>query len=356
MANVEQPGRYEVYRAELGSGKLERLTTIGARPDHLRADTDRSGPFVLALDESRLLFRHDDATTPPDLFVQDTKPGAEAKRLTDTVSAEYKAFAWAAPEIVAVPSSNHQPPIYARVYAPAAAEGAATAKRPAVMFVHGAGYLQNAHQHFSAYFREYMFHQLLVRHGYVVIDMDYRASQGYGRDWRTAIYRQMGTPELEDMRDGVEWLVANRGVDASRVGVYGGSYGGFMTFMALFKDPDLFAAGAALRPVTDWAHYNHEYTSNILNTPEIDPIAYEISSPIEHAAGLKRPLLICHGLQDDNVFAQDSIRLTQRLLELHKEDWQLTLYPLDPHGFVNPDSWLDEYRRIFALFERTLQP
>ncbi len=358
MANIEQAGRYEVYRAELASGRLERLTTIGARPDHLRADSDRSGPFVLSPDESRLLFRHDDPTTPPDLFVQDAKPGAEAKRLTDTVSAQYQALSWQTPEIVAIPSSNRQPPIYARVYTPPAAEGEAqaTGKRPAVMFVHGAGYLQNAHSHFSNYYREYMFHNLLVRHGYVVIDMDYRASQGYGRDWRTAIYRQMGTPELEDMRDGVEWLVANRGVDAARVGVYGGSYGGFMTFMALFKDPELFAAGAALRPVTDWAHYNHEYTSNILNTPEIDPIAYEISSPIEHAAGLKRPLLICHGMQDDNVFAQDSIRLTQRLLELKKEDWELALYPLDPHGFVNPDSWLDEYRRIYALFERTLKP
>ena len=223
------------------------------------------------------------------------------------------------------------------------------------MFVHGAGYLQNAHQHFSNYFREYMFHNLLVRHGFVVIDMDYRASQGYGRDWRTAIYRQMGTPELEDFRDGVDWLVANRSVDPARIGVYGGSYGGFMTFMALFKEPDLFAAGAALRPVTDWAHYNHEYTSNILNTPEIDPIAYEISSPIEHAEGLKKPLLICHGMQDDNVFVQDSIRLSQRLIELHKEDWELALYPLDPHGFVHPDSWLDEYRRVFKLFETHLK-
>ena len=115
------------------------------------------------------------------------------------------------------------------------------------------------------------------------------------------------------------------------------------------------APGAALRPVSDWAHYNHEYTSNILNTPEIDPIAYEISSPIEHAVGLKKPLLICHGMQDDNVFAKDTIRLSLRLLELHKEDWEVALYPLDPHGFVQPDSWLDEYRRVFKLFDETLR-
>lgn len=357
MANVDHPGRYEVFRVALEGGALEKLTTIGVRPDHLRANTDTTGPFVLSFDEKRILFRHDDPVTPPDLWLQDNAPGAEAKRLTDTVSAEYKAFAWRAPELVAIPSTNTKLPIHARVYLPAddAPRKGADGKRPAVMFVHGAGYLQNVHQHFSNYFREFMFHNILVRHGFVVIDMDYRASQGYGRDWRTAIYRQMGTPELEDFRDGVDWLVANRGVDPAKVGVYGGSYGGFMTFMALFKEPDLFAAGAALRPVTDWAHYNHEYTSNILNTPEIDPIAYEVSSPIEHAEGLKKPLLICHGLQDDNVFAKDTVRLSLRLLELKKEDWEIAYYPLDPHGFVQPESWLDEYRRVFKLFDEELE-
>jgi dipeptidyl aminopeptidase/acylaminoacyl peptidase len=231
----------------------------------------------------------------------------------------------------------------------------ATKKYPAVMFVHGAGYLQNVHQHWSSYFREYMFHNLLTQKGYVVIDMDFRASQGYGRDWRTAIYRQMGTPELEDFRDGVDWLVKNKAVDPARIGVYGGSYGGFMVFMSLFKDPDLFAAGAALRPVTDWAHYNHPYTSNILNTPELDPVAYEVSSPLEHAEGLKKPLLFAHGMQDDNVFYKDSVRLVQRLIELKKEDWELASYPLDPHGFLHAESWLDEYRRIYKLFETHLK-
>ena len=111
----------------------------------------------------------------------------------------------------------------------------------AVIFNHGAGYLQNSHMGWSGYFREYMFHNMLAQQGYVVLDMDYRASKGYGRDWRTAIYRQMGTPEIQDLRDGVNWLVANANVDRERIGTYGGSYGGFMTFMALFTAPDLFS-------------------------------------------------------------------------------------------------------------------
>jgi dipeptidyl aminopeptidase/acylaminoacyl peptidase len=143
--------------------------------------------------------------------------------------------------------------------------------------------------------------------------------------------------------------------DRDRVGIYGGSYGGFMTFMALFKRPGTFKAGAALRPVTDWSQYNHEYTSNILNTPELDPEAYNRSSPIEYAANLNKPLLICHGMVDDNVFSLDTVRLVQRLIELKKENFETALYPVEPHGFIQPTSWLDEYRRIFKLFETHLK-
>jgi len=138
------------------------------------------------------------------------------------------------------------------------------------------------------------------------------------------------------------------------VGIYGGSYGGFMTEMALLRAPGEFAAGAALRPPSDWVTYNAEYTSNILNDPQVDPIAYARSSPIEFADGLKDPLLICHGIIDNNVLFEDSARLYERLIELHKDDFTISPYPLDRHGFTNADSWLDEYKRIHRLFERTI--
>jgi dipeptidyl aminopeptidase/acylaminoacyl peptidase len=205
------------------------------------------------------------------------------------------------------------------------------------------------------YFREQMFHNLLVDKGYIVLDLDYRASKGYGRDWRNAIYRQMGHPELEDYVDGLNWLVANHQGDADNVGIYGGSYGGFMAFMALMREPEKFKAGAALRPVTDWTTYNHEYTANILNTPELDPEAYRKSSPIEYADKLKGHLLISHGMVDDNVFYQDSVRMAQRLIELKKDNWELASYPLERHAYVQPESWYDQYRRIYQLFERSLK-
>ncbi len=342
-ANKAHPGRHEVYRVHTGNGRDETLTELAGGSE-----------FVLSHDGRQLAILHSKMTQPTELFAQNAKPGSKPLQLTRTVNEEFAGIDWLEPEVIAVPSAhNAGQPVYARVYRDPSVTH--TEKRPAVMFVHGAGYLQNVHYGWSTYFREFMFHQMLARQGYVVIDMDYRASEGYGRDWRTAIYQRMGTPELEDYLDGVEWLVANANVDRERIGIYGGSYGGFMAFMALFKTPDVFAAGAALRPVTDWAHYNHGYTANILNTPDVDPQAYERSSPIEFAANLKKPLLICTGMLDDNVFFQDSVRLVQRLIELKNANFDLAVYPIEPHGFREPESWLDEYRRIYRLFEKELR-
>ncbi len=343
------PGRTEVYRVELASREIQQMTDLGGQ-----------NSYTLSPNAAQLLIQHSTTTVPPELFVQEVTPGGAPRQFTHTVSDEFRRYDWVEPQIVKVPSSYHDRSIYSRLYLPQTepigpADAQAGSGRPAVVFVHGAGYLQNSHFGWSGYFREFMFHTLLTQHGYVVLDMDYRASKGYGRDWRTAIYRQMGWPEVEDLEDGVDYLVSNHGVDRDRIGVYGGSYGGFLAFMSLFNKPDLFAAGAALRPVTDWAHYNHGYTSNILNTPELDPEAYQKSSPIEFAEGLTKPLLIATGMLDNNVFFQDSVRLVQKLIELGKEDWEIAIYPIEPHGFREPSSWLDEYRRIFKLFEREVR-
>ena len=187
------------------------------------------------------------------------------------------------------------------------------------------------------------------------MDIDYRGSAGYGRDWRTGIYRFMGGKDLTDQVDAAAFLSDSLGVDKKRIGIYGGSYGGFITLMAMFTKPGVFAAGAALRPVTDWANYNHGYTSNILNEPFTDSIAYRKSSPLYYADGLQGHLLICHGMLDVNVHYQDAVKLTQRLIELKKDNWELASYPMEDHGFVEPSSWTDEYKRIFKLFEAVLK-
>lgn len=341
LSNRSHPTEYDLYRIDLQGGALQRLTR------HRGIES-----YAVLPGHSQVLVRYSEPYLPAQAALVSLDDGSLGA-LTDTRSERFRAIEWQAPQIVGVPSSHGAGTVWSKFY-PAQGAPPGPDGHPAVLFVHGAGYLQNVHLRYPQYFREQMFHNLLTARGYHVLDMDFRASRGYGRDWRTAIYRQMGTPELEDLIDGVHWLVEEHGADPARIGLYGGSYGGFMTFMAMFNAPAVFTAGAALRPVTDWMHYNHRYTSNILNTPEVDPEAYLRASPIEFAEGLQGALLITHGMLDDNVFYQDVVRLAQRLIDLEKTDWELASYPLERHAFARPSSWLDQYRRILALFERTI--
>lgn len=332
------PGERHFYRMPVMGGKMEKITSLTG-----------NNAAVLSPDESKIAVIYSYSNTPEELYVQEAKSGANPQKLTSGQSEEFKAYAWRDPQLIRFPAADGAQ-VPARLYTPDPTKK----NGAAVIFVHGAGYLQNVHKWWSSYFREYMFHNLLTDLGYTVLDIDYRASAGYGRDWRTGIYRHMGGKDLSDQVDGVKYLIAEQGIDPTRVGIYGGSYGGFITLMALFNHPDVFKSGAALRSVTDWAHYNHGYTANILNTPEEDPIAYRRSSPIYFAEGLKGNLLIAHGMLDVNVHFQDVVRLAQRLIELKKDNWEMAVYPVEDHGFIEPSSWADEYKRILKLFNSTL--
>ncbi len=344
LANKEAPYAYDVYRVPVKGGALQQVTHYQGV-----ACAECSGLFQLSPDGSKLAVLHSAPYLPPQLAVVNAD-GSDAHELTDTRTPEYKSFSatWVQPEFVKVPSSHGHFGIWAKYYQPADYD--TSHPHPAVLFVHGAGYLQDVTRGWSYYFREQMFNNLLLQEGYVVLDMGYRASAGYGRAWREAIYRHMGHPELQDLLDGKAWLVKNHAVDPKRVGIYGGSYGGFMTEMALLRAPGEFAAGAAQRPPSDWTSYNDDYTSDILNDPQLDPEAYKTSSPIEYAQNLRDPLLINHGLIDDNVMPGDSIRLYQRFIELHKKNFWISLYPMERHDFRHADDWYDEYRRIHELF------
>ena len=336
-SNEVHPGEQHFYKMAVSGGNRTQISSMTG-----------ANEAVLSPDESKILLRHSFSNKPWELYLQDNQAQAVAQKLTNSLTAEFTNYPWRDPQIVKVAATDGAE-IYGRLYVPKKKNGAA------VVFVHGAGYLQNAHKWWSQYFREYMFHNLLTDLGYTVLDVDYRASAGYGRDWRTGIYRFMGSKDLDDNVDAAKYLVEKQGINPKRIGIYGGSYGGFITLMALFTKPNVFAAGAALRPVTDWAAYNHPYTANILNEPQTDSLAYRRSSPIYHAAGLQNHLLICHGMVDVNVHIQDSYRLVQRLIELKKENWEMASYPMEDHGFVEASSWTDEYKRILKLFQEQLK-
>lgn len=332
------PGNHSFYKLDINSGKKTPILT-----------NDGAYEIDLSPDETKLAIRYSYINKPWEVYVADNKSNPTLKQITYSTSDAFKKYNWKTPEVISLKATDGTD-IYARVYNPKAENK----NKAAIIFVHGAGYLQNAHKYWSTYHREYMFHNMLSDLGYTILDIDYRASDGYGRDYRTGIYRHMGGLDLSDQLDGKKYLVEKLGINANKVGIYGGSYGGFITLMALLTKPGEFKAGAALRSVTDWAHYNQGYTANILNFPETDSEAYKKSSPIYFANNLQDKLLMLHGMVDDNVQFQDIIRMTQRFIELGKKDWDLAVFPVEAHGFQKSYSWTDEYRRILELFNENL--
>jgi dipeptidyl aminopeptidase/acylaminoacyl peptidase len=305
---------------------------------------------VWSADGSTVVYLQERLGVPGDLHALRLDGGAPA-RLTETVRPELEALALPPPEIIEYSNPDDGQRVRAFLYRPEPFDP--SRRYPAVVFIHGAGYLQNVTRSMSFYDVNMLFHHRLARRGYVVLDADYRHSAGYGRKFRADIHGWMGGKDLDDVVAGVHHLESLGFVDQARVGVYGGSYGGFLTLMALFTKPKVFACGAALRSVTDWRSYHAAYTNPRLGSPKDNPENYRRSSPIDHAEGLERPLLLLHGLVDGNVFAQDTIRLVEKLIRLGK-DFELMLYPSQEHAFTDPASWIDQYRRIERFFDRHL--
>jgi dipeptidyl aminopeptidase/acylaminoacyl peptidase len=325
----------------------------GGAPRRLRAPDGMNGALLPAGEGDAVVFTHGELGVPDELWVTSLDGETPARRLTRTIPAAFEAVPWILPRKLEVTHADGTR-VRAHVYLP---DGTSLEDpdrpRPCVVFIHGAGYLQNVTDSMTQYDVNLMFHSRLARLGYVVADVDYRGSAGYGNRFRTDVQHRLGGPELDDIHLAVDELVRRGLVDPGRVGCYGGSYGGFLTLMALFRAPERWTCGAALRSVTDWRTYHPRYTQPRLGRPSTHAEAYARSSPIDHAAGLEDPLLILHGMRDSNVFAQDSIRLIERLIDLGK-DFDAMLYPSQDHAFTAGSAWLDQYKRIERFLRRHL--
>ncbi len=196
-------------------------------------------------------------------------------------------------------------PLYYELIRPAGFDE--TGSYPVVVFTYGGPGGARVQRDWSA-----DFNQLLAREGFVVFSVDNRGTGRRSTDFDDPIYRAMGSVEIDDQVAGVRWLAAQPGIDGSRVGIYGGSYGGYMTLLALFRAPEVFAAGAALSPVVDWRLYDTHYTERYMGDPAVGD-AYWQSSPIAWVDGLDDPLLLVHGMADDNVFFSHSVQLMAAL-------------------------------------------
>ncbi|MCH7986134.1 MAG: S9 family peptidase [Acidobacteria bacterium] len=303
------------------------------------------------------------------------KVGETWQRVTTSPLPEFADYDWPQPEMVEFPARDgktlrallFQPTelaVQIRMYSRlpgrtrrgrGKGRGPQVKKVPVVNFVHGAGYAQAVLNRWGGYNTDrFHFNQFLAQHGYAVIDVDYRGSSGYGRDWRTDVYLHLGGLDLQDELAAMDYLKRVPYVDTARAGIWGVSYGGFMTLMALFHAPDVFQAGSAWAAVTDWENYQRHYTQQRLRTPEEEPEAYRRSSPLHHVAGLKNHLQIQHGMADSNVHFQDAVQLMDALVAAGKR-FDLVLYPQSSHGWSRPEVWLHSTRAAFEFFETHLK-
>jgi dipeptidyl-peptidase-4 len=199
-----------------------------------------------------------------------------------------------------------------------------------------------------------LFHQYLAQHGYVVFALDNRGSGLRGTRFETALGLRMGHVEVQDQLKGVEFLSGLPFVDAKRIGIFGWSYGGYMTLMCLMQAPEAFAAGVAGAPVTDWALYDTHYTERYLSTPFANAQGYRESNVLEFVDKLQRPLLLVHGMADDNVLFAHTTALMKKLQDLQKP-FDLMTYPGGKHGLIrqNVTGW-HAHANLVRFFDREI--
>jgi dipeptidyl aminopeptidase/acylaminoacyl peptidase len=231
-------------------------------------------------------------------------------------------------------------------------------KHPAIIWIHGDGINQNydgwhVQRNYAVY---YSFHQYLLQEGYVVFAPDYRGSIGYGRDWRNGVYMDVGGKDAKDAWMGANYLKTLPYVDPERIGVWGLSYGGFFTLIAMTDQPTLFRAGVDVAGVVDYVMYyndpyHNDWTVGRIGTPEENPQVYANASPLSHIGRLARPLLVLHGTADVNVPFIESIRLMDEVLKKNKGDLvQFMVYPGEFHYFTREHVLHDAWRRVDQFF------
>jgi dipeptidyl aminopeptidase/acylaminoacyl peptidase len=341
-----------IYYASTEEGTAERQF-YRIRPDGSAKEklSTREGLNIgtVSHEEKHTALMIADLKSPLDLYV-------DGRRVTTSTRAEFSQYPWPETKFVSFPSAVDGKMVAAKLLLPPGYDPGRKDGRqwPAVFFIHGAGYATSVLKQWGSYVDlRFVYNAHLANKGYVIVDLDYRGSSGYGRDWRTDVYLHLGGRDLEDVLGAVNYVKSLGNIDAKRLGIWGISYGGFMTAMAMFLSPSTFAAGASFASVNDWANYNAGYTEERLTKPGQNPEAYRRSSPIYFSRGLENPFLIVHGMVDDNVLFQDAVQLTEKLIQEGKR-FEHFYYPQESHAFVRDETWIDAFRRTTEFFDRNL--
>jgi dipeptidyl aminopeptidase/acylaminoacyl peptidase len=342
------------------------IASIGSDPAHatIRPVTSGRGTNIApgwSPDGTRLVYQHTDPHNSADLFVVEAKGAATPIRLTDSMPASMDRSAFVEPEAVRYAGPDGQQ-VPAWLFVPKNLDR--TKKHPAIVWIHGDGVNQNydgwhVQRNYAVY---YSFHQYLLQKGYVVIAPDYRGSIGYGNAWREGVYMDVGGNDAKDAWMAANYLKTLSYVDSDRLGVWGLSYGGFFTLIAVTDQPKLYRAAVDVAGVADYAMYYEDpyhgsWTTSRIGTPEEHPKVYEQASPLSHVDRLERPLLVLHGTSDVNVPYLHSVRLVDELLKKGKGDLvSFMTYPGEFHYFTREHVLRDAWNRVDAFFEKNLRP
>ncbi len=328
--NKTEPAQNHLFSLNLKTGELLKLTE-----EEGWHSVKFSSDFNYYID----LFSN--SKVPPRLYLISIKKPDKKTLILDTKNPELNEYSSPIEEYIKIKSRDNSN-IYCNILKPSSFRE--NLKYPAIIYVHGAGYAQAVKKQFGGIIQ--LFHQYLTEElNFIVVIVDYRGSSGYGRKWRTDVYLNLGGKDLEDIEDVVNYLKKLPYIDKEKLGIWGWSYGGFLTNMAMMKTPDLFKVGVAVAPVNDWRNYDTQYTEERLSTPQLEPEAYKKSSPIYYAKNLKNKLLIIHGMADDNVHFQDTVQLINELIE-NKIDFDLMIYPEGKHGISKDSNRIHLFKKI----------
>jgi dipeptidyl aminopeptidase/acylaminoacyl peptidase len=312
-------------------------------------------------DDRRLLFQHTDYQNSADLYVADAVANAKVTRLTSSMPASIDKTQLVAPELIHYPGPDGKP-VPAWLFVPKGLDR--TKKHAAVVWIHPDGVNQNydgwhTDRNEAVY---YEFHQYLLQQGYVVIAPDYRGSIGYGREWRNDVYMDVGGNDAKDARMAATYLKTLGYVDSDRIGVWGLSYGGFFTLLAITQEPTWFRAAVDVAGVADYALYYDDpyhggWTTSRIGTPQEHPDVYAKAAPMSHVDQIQHPLLILHGTADVNVPFIHSVLLMDHLLKAGKGDLvNFMVYPGEFHYFDRSFVVRDAWHRVDAFFKTNLRP
>lgn len=312
-------------------------------------------------DGQRLVYQHTDPQNSVELFVIDAvddNDGEAPLRLTDSFPSSIDRSELVEPELVWYSADDGQE-VPAYLFVPRDLDR--SREHPAIVWIHGDGTNQNydgwhVQRNYAVY---YSFHQYLVQKGYVVLAPDYRGSIGYGKAWRLGAYLEVGGKDYQDIPPAVDYLKTLGFVDTERVGVWGLSYGGFFTLLALTDKPKLFRCGVDVAGTIDYRMYYRDpyksaWTVGRMGLPEENPETYDVAAPIDRVDRIERPLLVLHGTSDVNVPYLHSVRLIDRLLELGK-DVEFMMYAGEFHYFHRAYVLRDAWRRVERFFDLHLR-